>query len=912
MMSAASTAPLPTVRCSPVGFLSQVAAHAIRRHGVHGLRDAVLVVPDLHAATDVALSLKEAAGAPALLLPRITTLRLWAQDVSVGRPAVGDAARAALLYRALSQRNWFPAADLWGVCAELGRLFDELTRERVRFPAASTDFAAWLRRAYGSGGGRSLDFEAQLVHEMWSAFVRDEAAPDSETTYVFRLARLAVESRATLHVIAPGRWSRAEAEFLREYARHAEVYTYTPSADANDADACVQALAAAWPVGIDRALNERAAALRQGHPVSALQGRVRLIGASDPEHEARIVDLAVRERLIAGKRRIAVVVQDRITARRARALLERAGVLVSDEAGWAMSTTSAATVIARWLDAVSGDFYHKDVLDLLKSNFAFADWPREQRLQAVWRLEKRVREANIIVGLENYIQLAERCGDGQSRQMLAALKHGAALLDRRRATLSHWLDLLFESMEAIGVTAGWAADAAGGQLLDLLGALREELRGDKLAVTRAEWRSWLSRELDNASFRDHSVDSPVIFTYLGATPLRRFDAVVIAGIDVAHLPGPDSASVFFNQSVRAQLGLATRAEVVRDTEAALAALIAGCDDVVATWQRVRDGEHNLLSPPFERLCALHRLAYGAALDDEALALRAAVALVRTEGNELAVASSASPAPRIPPPLIPSTLSASGHNTLMACPYQFYARYVLGLAELDEVQELIEKSDYGERVHAALAAFHREYPKIEALGEEAAIRELARCSAAAFADAVDMNYLARAWLERWNALIPDYLAWQRKREAQGWYVADSEVSRTVKLTTGSGRQLTLRGRIDRADRDAEGATALIDYKTQRRGRLRARAEPDGEDVQLPFYALLWGEPVDVALFLGMERDGIVPHTIAADVNRLADEVRARLAVLHDAMHAGAPLPAHGVDAVCQYCEVAGLCRRSHWP
>lgn len=896
--------------CSPARFLSEVAGHILQRHGANGVRNAVVLVSDLHAVQDVAQALKEAARAPVLLLPRITTLRLWAQDIAVDRPVVGNAARAALLYRALSRHDWFPAAELWSICAELGRLFDELTRERVRFPASGTDFAAWLRRAYGSAGDRSLDFEARLVHEMWSAFVKDEAALDNETAYVYRLSRLAERTGAPLHVVGARRWSRAESEFLDKYAQHAEVHTYTAAGD--DADGCVRTLAAAWPAAMTFTLHERAVELRRACPTSALSSRMRLVAAESLEHEAQIVDFAVRERLLAGKQRIAVVVQDRITARRARAMLERAGVLVSDEAGWAMSTTSAATVIARWLDAVSGEFYHKDLLDLLKSPFVFADWQRERRQEAVWRLEQRVREANIIVGLDHYIQLAERHGDGELRQMLAALKRAEALLDRRRAALPHWLDLLLQSLEEIGVIPGWSADAAGSQLLNLLQSLREELSGEKLTVTRAEWRSWLSRELDNASFRDHSVESPVVFTYLGAMALRRFDAVVIAGVDAAHLPGPDSASVFFNQGVRTQLGLPTRAGFARETDAALAELMAGCDDVVATWQRVRDGEHNLLSPPFERLAALHRLAYDATLDDPALALRAAAALVRAEVGEVDIAPTSSPAPTIPAALVPATLSASGHNTLMACPYQFYARYVLRLAELDEVQELIEKSDYGERVHAALAAFHRGHPKIAALGEEEAISELARCSAAAFADAVDTNYLARAWLERWNALIPGYLAWQRRREAEGWHVADSEVSRTVKMTTGGGREITLRGRIDRVDRKADGATALVDYKTQRRQQLRAKAEPDGEDVQLPFYALLWGEPVDSALFLGMERDAIGDHPLKADVNRLAADVGARLAKLHDAMHEGAALPAHGVDDVCQYCEVAGLCRRKHWP
>ena len=105
-------------------------------------------------------------------------------------------------------------------------------------------------------------------------------------------------------------------------------------------------------------------------------------------------------------RRIGVIVNDRTVARRARALLERAGVLVRDEAGWPFSTTSAATAIGRWLDVVSGDAYHRDLLDLLKLPFAFHDWPRATRQATVAELAaeagvpaERVRERDTSNGL---------------------------------------------------------------------------------------------------------------------------------------------------------------------------------------------------------------------------------------------------------------------------------------------------------------------------------------------------------------------------------------------------------------------------------------------------------------------------------------------------------------------------------
>ncbi|HSQ02776.1 MAG TPA: PD-(D/E)XK nuclease family protein, partial [Burkholderiales bacterium] len=399
-------------------------------------------------------------------------------------------------------------------------------------------------------------------------------------------------------------------------------------------------------------------------------------------------------------------------------------------------------------------------------------------------------------------------------------------------------------------------------------------------------------------------------TYLDAVTLRAFDSILIVGGDSAHLPNPDRGSLFFNQRVRAQLGLPGRADHARDAEEALTGLIACCEDVLVTWQRVIAGEANLLSPPLERLSALHRLAYGTGLEDPALPERARLAPMRAPAPS-APAPSARPAPAAVPALIRSTLSASAHNALMACPYQYYARHILGLTEEDGIRELIEKSDYGERVHRALAAFHRDYPRISGVEAQCAEEALARLSEAAFADSIEENYLARAWLERWTALIPQYIAWQRAHESDGWHVIASEAVRTLDVCTPGGRQLTLRGRIDRVDADDEDRTALIDYKTQRRERLRVKAEADGEDVQLPFYALLWGAPVAAALFLGIERDGVTGHEMKADVNSLAREVCIRLTTLHDALHEGTPLPAHGSDAVCEYCEMSGLCRRAYW-
>lgn len=875
------------------------------------LSGVVVLVPGTHVVAEAARALRAASGRTTLLLPRIVTLTQWAAEVPLDRPVLPGAAREALLYRALAQRNWLGSADRWAVAGELAALFDQLTRNAVALPESLADFSRQLERAYRARKSESLHFEARLVHELWHAIVQAGESLDAEAACQVRLARIAQEIAKPVYAIGLGRLSRAEDYFLERCARRVPVRRFEAEGDAAD-DPASFALALAWPRATgDAHLIERAEKLKEAHPASPLSGRVRIFGAASAEEEAQAVDLTVREWLLAGRQHIAVVVNDRLVARRARALLERAQVLVKDEAGWAFSTTSAATVIGRFLDVAGNDCYHRDLLDLMKSPFAFHDWEHEARRAAVWRLEGHVREAGIVAGLDNFIRLAEERNDHEVRQMLARVQRALAALGQGRRPIARWLEALHSALEEIGVADGLAVDNAGEQLLELLDSLQHELADDRLSVNAAEWRRWLARALEGATFRERGIESPVVFTHLAATRLRAFDGVIVLGCDAAHLPGPDPVALFFNQGVRAELGLPVRADELRELEEQLAALIASGGEVLLTWQRMTGGEPNLLSPQLERLVALHRLTYREELEDSMLAARLACAQVSAPDSILPAPIEA-PKPRMPGELAPAQISASGYNALVACPYQYYARYLLRLAELDEVQEEIEKKDYGQVVHAVLTEFHEAHPHISDLEPAVAEQRLAALSVKAFAPMVARNYLAQAWLARWRNLIPDYVAWQRTREKEGWRWKTGEAKGEITIATPRGRTIALRGRIDRVDTGPDGRAAVIDYKTRSQKVLKEALEVPGEDVQLPVYALLWDGPVAAALFLSIEREGVAPVEVGEDIGELAAATRERLAGIVDALHDGSPLPAQGVEQVCDYCEMRGLCRRNYWP
>jgi ATP-dependent helicase/nuclease subunit B len=548
----------------------------------------------------------------------------------------------------------------------------------------------------------------------------------------------------------------------------------------------------------------------------------------------------------------------------------------------------------------------------MKLPFAFFDRPRSHKHAAVWRLERYTRKDSIVSGLDHFVAAAERAHDHEVVEMLRRMQRGIEALGRGKRSLSRWVGALLASLNEIGVAQGLADDSAGEQLLELLERLRQELVDEPFTVTFAQWRQWLARELETATFRDRAIQSPVVFTHLAAAQLRRFDGLVLLGCDAAHLPGPDGVALFFNQGVRAELGLDTHAQRVARVERELAALLASSASTMITWQRQSAGEPNLLSPQLERLLALHRLAYGVELEDTDMAARLADSDVRHVDIAPEPAATTRASGIAPADLIPARISASGYNALLSCPYQFHARYVLGLGELDDVQEEIEKRDYGELVHDILTEFHKAHPRVSALKPNVARSELEALSRKTFAPLVARNYLARAWLARWLALVPEYLDWQVKREKDGWSWHAGEESRSIDIVTPQGRRFVLHGRLDRVDVNGDGAFSVIDYKTQRPEVLKRKLESVGEDVQLPVYALLWGGPVAAALFLSVERGGGVKEVpLGTEVAQLAEATRERLGTIVDALHNASPLVSQGIDAVCQYCEVRGLCRRNYW-
>jgi len=678
-------------------------------------------------------------------------------------------------------------------------------------------------------------------------------------------------------------------------------------------------------------LRQRAAAFAAAIPSSPAAGRIHVFRARSAESEARAIDIQIRRWLLAGHRRVGIITEDRKLARRVRALLERADVALTDSVGWALSTSSAAAALERLLQCVEDDYHHVALLDLLKSPFLkLRDRDRATILQAAYRLERDIIHGeNIASGLGRYRRetrrRARRLGwaSSETRDLLELLEE----IEATTATLKRFvagparppgeiLAALRHSMVELGMWERLASDDAGIAVLQQLEEMSLALAGRSLHMAWLDFRTWLGRTLETATFNPPVSGGTVVLTTLMQSHLQRFDALIIAAANDSGLIGVPASTPYFNEGVRHELGLPTFGDHVNVRLFHFRCLLQASPRILFSYAPTTDGGESLPSPWLSLLCAFHRLAYGADFEDDGLNM-----LVGHPATEIAVREVvpalqvAMPAPNAPLELLPKSYSASRYQTLLACPYRFFATECLRLRAPEEVREILAKNEYGERIHRILELFHHgasddnvAFPEpITDARRTDAITHLRNLSRREFARDIRDNFLHRGWLHRWLDLVPAYIDWQIARNRE-WRISDVEVRAAVTRQCRTG-SYEIRGRLDRVDHRGVG-TGIVDYKT---GAVPdARAVAAGEAVQLPLYALLHAQPVERVEYLRL--DGEVKSAVVLEgesLRALAQLSGERFDKLVDDLHAGAPLPAWGDEATCGYCEFGPVCRRQLW-
>jgi ATP-dependent helicase/nuclease subunit B len=733
--------------------------------------------------------------------------------------------------------------------------------------------------------------------------------------------------RAAYWDAASARFSMSQGPAMAEAALARIAVEWAASGAPPDSDALFDLRPSAWIVvqagGIDALAEALLGEARQrcptllidtdadaAHPFAGAAAAAGLcIAVCDSfEDEAQRSAAHVLALLRAGTSPVALVAQDRSLVRRVRALLARNGVPLHDETGWKLSTTRAAAQLMAFLLAMRERASSNELLDWLKAgagNEPAFDAGRDA-LVGFETACRRYRWSVVrVVDPTRFAPTAARLWE-----KVTDLR--AAFAAPARRPLGAWLACLRDGLAASGDAASLRADNAGAQVLaalriDLPHAGADEWQAAAETTMQFDaFLAWVDTVLEHANFlpADDAVPAQVVITPLQRAMLRPFAAIVFPGADEKRLGHGGSPLPLISDADAAALGLPDAGRRRLQETLAFAQLLRVPS--LTLLRRHRDGGEPLAASPLLERLRLAMQQAGQTSPVDALEMRERVEVPSRPLQRPSPAAAA---------LLPERLSASAVEALRACPYRFFALEMLRLREHDELDDEVEKRDYGDWLHAVLHEFHasRERP----LGRDAEIERL-RAIGARFRESMAIDEAAflpfDATFERFAGR---YVDWLQARDADGARWIEGEIALEAR-PQALGATL-LRGRIDRIDRvpgEQAPVVQLIDYKTGSAQQLRQRLRQPGEDTQLAFYAALVlerdGAAQDVqAAYLALDESDAIRLLPHHDVASTAHDLVQGLAHDLERLRNGAGLPALGEADVCSYCAARGLCRRDDW-
>lgn len=586
----------------------------------------------------------------------------------------------------------------------------------------------------------------------------------------------------------------------------------------------------------------------------AMEG-LTVLSAPDAQHEAAAAALALRGALEKPGARAALVTPDRDLARRVSAELARHGIAADDSAGEPLAETPAGAFLRLLARMVAADFAPVPLLAALKHPLCAAGAERGEWLRDVRRLERAaLRGTRPAPGLAG-LRAAARAGLARRDEDSAAPV--LAVLDRLEECLGAFTrlpespstppaDLLTAHLEAAEALASTDLLPGGHRLY--AGPEGESLAshlaglGPAMAslgpIPPASWPSLFDAAMAGAaapSFRgtlgrDGGPHPRVEILGLLEARLLAFDTVVLGALDETVWPLATDPGPWMSRPMRIDFGLpepeARIGRVAADfllsacsaPKAVLsrAAKRGGAPTVPARWltriETFLGGQTDAAHPTGLRLAPEPAMRWASLLD-----------------RPDSVAPCERPAPRPPAEARPDQISVTEVETLIADPYAFYAKRVLRLHPLEPLDAEVGAADYGELVHDAMAGFVRRLGDVWP-GREAAEAQFANAAEAALQKAGAHSGLAAFWRPRLRRIGAFVVAREEELRQNGAVVrSHTETRGHLELRHPDGRAVSLSARADRLDLRADGAYAILDYKT---GTLpSAKAVQEGHKPQL---------------------------------------------------------------------------------
>ncbi|MXW91461.1 MAG: double-strand break repair protein AddB [Rhodospirillaceae bacterium] len=546
----------------------------------------------------------------------------------------------------------------------------------------------------------------------------------------------------------------------------------------------------------------------------------------DPGEEARVIALAFRRTLDTPGKTATLVTPDRDLGRRVAAEMQRWGVTVDDSAGVPLAATPPASFLLLLARAVEDGLAPTGLLALLKHPLCAAGQPLADTRRQARALERAAlrgpRPEAGIAGLRRRLAAArdDRFGPGP-----AVCDVAAALVDRLDGLLAPLLageppampDYLRALCSAAATLAATPDDPAGRRLW--AGDAGEALAGfiDELADAGAVVAPDALH--DRAALLATLMLGRVVRPRYGAHPrlaiqgplearLHHADLTILGGLNEGAWPPEAPVDPWMSRPMRQRFGLPSPERRTGLSAHDFAQAFCAPEVLVTRSEKV-GGSPAVASRWLQRLDTVLEGALDArTLEGIRSRDGALVALARQLDRPARVESCARPQPRPPVADRPRKLSVTQIERWLRDPYTIYARHILRLKPLDDIDADPGALERGIILHDVFEAFVRDHPAGPLPPD--ALPKLLALGRARFIDLAHAPGVAALWWPRFERAAEAFVAREAVRRA-AIRSSHVEVDGRIEIAAPGG-PFTLTGKADRIDLKRDGGAEILDYKT----------------------------------------------------------------------------------------------------
>lgn len=577
--------------------------------------------------------------------------------------------------------------------------------------------------------------------------------------------------------------------------------------------------------------------------ISQACANLSILNCKNENEEATTIALLIREALETPEKTVCLITPDRNLAARVQSACRRWGLAIDDSAGQSLERTPLGQFFALIAQAFHSDFAPLPLLALLKHKFCILNLEtpaRETGIQNIDLALRGLKPAKGLEGLRRHIQNHENLSDAAKDSALNVVHALSTAFEPLQSTqntsfertLKAHLNVCencaqsLESPEKSLLWSGAEGQAAALFFSNLLTI--EDLKLFDDIPLKTHYEELFLHLIKHIPVRPAFGTHPRV-QILGQLEARLMDAdlVILGGLNEGLWPPDSGADPWMSRPMRQSFGLPSLERSI-----GLAAhdfVQAFCNPQIVITRSEKIG--NAISIPARWLQRLNAVMEAAKLQN-LLTLNPAAPLAWARTLDYRHATPRAPRPAPCPPLDkrPKRLSVTRIETWIKDPYAIYARSILKLEKLKNIEHPMDNAAHGDLLHKILETFMTQYPHDLPLDMSSTLRAIANQALLRY----DQDEsLWQFWWPKFNRIA----TWLETHETEWRKNAvniGNEVRGEMPIKTALGT-FTLSGYADRIDRHDCGGGAIIDYKSG--GNFSFSAMKSGDLPQLPLEALI---------------------------------------------------------------------------